>query len=436
MGVGLVVLAWVIDTGHPDVFARVKLRVAAGLAVLGVLLIAILGRSMIRGWSVVDAVAGLYGLWSLAAFVAAPDPGQQWSGERYQFQGLASVLVYLALYATARTLVETSEDGADITWWIVAAATVPAVYGILQWVGLDPVWDTLLDNRIFSTIGNPNTLGSVLVVGLPLGFGSFVWGSGRVRWVGGAATLIILAAIVGTSSRGAFIGGAAAGVAMVVGAVVWRPPTRVRWGWLVGVVIVGGLAAVAYGPVRSELTGAVDRMTTALDSQDDSRRFHLDGWRVTLVMIADHPLFGVGHERFPDEFPAYRNRVLDAEGIARFSPYRLESPHNGPLAIAVGAGLPALALYLGLVSGSLATLWASAWHPGTKVALTGAVTGHLVTSMFVTADLTSSSMFWMLLGAAASAAARPGVSRGADGQVGESPEHGSGASDSGFVGSA
>jgi len=415
MGVGLVVLAWVIDTDHDDVFARVKLRVAAGLAVAGLVLIVAMGRSVAGRWGAIDMLALLYGLWSLAAFVAAPDPAQQWVGERYQFQGLSSVLIYLILYATVRSLVDDCEEGADVTWWVFAAATVAAVYGLVQWLGLDPVWDTLLDGRIFSSIGNPNTLGSVLVIGLALGTGFFVWGSDRVRWVGGAATLAVMVAIVGTSSRGAFIGVAVVALSMVVGALVWRPPTQLRWAWLAGAALVVGVGVAAYAPVRSEVTGAVDRLSTALDPQDDSRRFHLDSWRVTLVMIGDHPLLGIGHERFPEEFPAYRNRVLDAEGVARFAPYRLESPHSGPLAIAVGAGIPALVLYLAVIFGSLATLGASGWHSGAKVALTGAVAGHLVTSLFVTADLTSSSMFWMLLGVAASSTSQPSWSRSADG---------------------
>jgi O-antigen ligase len=63
-----------------------------------------------------------------------------------------------------------------------------------------------------------------------------------------------------------------------------------------------------------------------------------DSWRVSLRIINDHPLFGVGPRNMTEVFDRYLNT-----GNVRVS-------HNSFLQMAVDGGLPALALFLGLMS--------------------------------------------------------------------------------------
>ena len=103
-------------------------------------------------------------------------------------------------------------------------------------------------------------------------------------------------------------------------------------------------------------------------------------------------------------FDNYRDQVLSPERAAHIARYRPESPHNVYLALADGAGLPALAAYLTIVAvvgvGLIRTLRTiqepRAWL--IAAALLAAICGHLVTDLFMTAETTGSVLFWTVLG--------------------------------------
>lgn len=403
LAASLIAIALVIDIDRDDVFAAPKFRVASfGACVLLVLAAASSSRRR-RRLGLVDAAVAAYVAWSLLAFALAPDRSVQWAGERFQFQGMASVLIYASLYVAGRTFIRNTDDLRTFSWWMLAGISFTASYAVLQDIDRDPIWSTLLAGRTFSTIGNPNTLGSVLVLGIPLAVWFVATSRGAQRAVAGSALLLIGWALLSTESRGGFL---AAVVAIAVMSAVSPRPTRRHIEFAAAALLVAVAAVVAIAPLRDEVASTWDRAATALDPGDESRQFHSDGWRVTIKMVRDHPLLGVGHERFPVEFPAYRDEVLSPEAIARFSPYRLESPHNVPLAIAVAAGIPAAALYLSLVAMAVRRFAVSGVERWVLAGGVGLVTAHLVADLFVTADLTSAAMFWATLGALVAVAER------------------------------
>ena len=408
LAVTLIAVIVVFDVGRTDVFAAPKMRVALiGAVVLVIVVLAAGSRSRVR-WRTTDTLVAAYVSWSLLAFALAPDRSAQWVGERFQFQGMASVVVYAVVYSAARRFVTDLSRLCLLLWWLLAGVTYAAVYGVMQRLDLDPLWNTLLDGRVFSSIGNPNTLASVLAPMLPLGALFVVRGSRPERLVSGAALVVIVLALVFSGSRGGFL---ATFVGLGVLATVTPRPSARAVEASVAAVLVLIAVAFAAAPVRDQVTATWDRATTALDPSDESRRFHVDGWRVTLAIVADHPVIGVGHERFPEEFPAYRDRVLSEEAVQRFSPYRLESPHNVPLAIAVAAGLPAAALYLALIVFVLRELARLGDDRVLKASLAALIAAQQVADLFVTADLTSAMLFWAVLGGIVSSAEHCGQAR-------------------------
>ena len=90
--------------------------------------------------------------------------------------------------------------------------------------------------------------------------------------------------------------------------------------------------------------------------------------------------------------------------VSLFDQYRVESPHNVFLAMAAGAGIPAVLAYVWLLVAAAVlmaraiqreTTPCSAWPSWPSWA---AMVGHVVTDSFTTADVTSSWLFWTLMG--------------------------------------
>ncbi len=116
-------------------------------------------------------------------------------------------------------------------------------------------------------------------------------------------------------------------------------------------------------------------------------------------------MLGTGPETFPDVFPRYSHAVLPTDRAAALDAFRVESPHNVYLGIAAGSGIPAALAYLAVLAGAFVALARAARNAPRElrvalVAVLAAAAGHVVTDAFMTAEVTSSLLFWVLLGAA------------------------------------
>ncbi len=121
-------------------------------------------------------------------------------------------------------------------------------------------------------------------------------------------------------------------------------------------------------------------------------------WLVAGRITLDNPLVGTGQETYPEMFTRYREDDLPGFGTA---PARPESPHNNYLAISSSAGIPALALYLALIGGVLLLLYRrrnSLANRFVLPALAAAFAGHMLTDAFMTAEITGTWLFWLLMG--------------------------------------
>jgi O-antigen ligase len=351
----------------------------------------------------VDVLLGYLAL-TTAATIRSPDPLHSVIGEPLQYQGqLASLCYGVALLAAGRAVV-TEQRIRWLAGGIAAAATLVVAYGFVQQADLDPIWDTLNRGRMFSTLGQANNLAAYLVLALPLVLGLTLATQSLLHRL---ALFILAAAVIGalglTFSRGGYLGGAAAVVAFAVlmGRRSVVTPRRLA---LAGASSLAIVALVAVMPPVADSAGrVVDRARQITEVEAGSGAFHVDLWAVGVQMAVENPLFGVGPEIYPALFPRYRDEILPPDRAALLSRFRPESPHNVPIAIAVGTGVPALAAYVALIVVALAAglrRWRRA-RPTERALVAGviaAVVGHVVTDVFVTAEVSTSWTFWVLLG--------------------------------------
>ena len=214
--------------------------------------------------------------------------------------------------------------------WLVAAACVVAVYGILQhYTGADWYRELLGRRRFvrpriegahgYAAVGffrNYLTYAHVLL--LPLGFALV----SRARWMRLVGVPLLGLALVFSTARGAWI----AAVAMALVAMATGRGAGMR------LAVLGGVAAlaVALSP------GLREQMLPALTSSEmNAGRVGI--YAANLDIVADHPVFGLGFGRYQKVARPYYERHPEAD--------RRSHAHNNFLQIAAEAGLVGLAAF-------------------------------------------------------------------------------------------
>lgn len=431
--------------GSPYAFNLLKwvaVLVCAGL--LGALLV--VTRPAPRGLlarTPVVVVGGFLG-WLALSTLLSPDPARSLTGVPIVMHGFLAFAASGVAFLGGRRLAWAAPGLGALATAATLVAAVIVGYGLLQQAGLDPLWRGVLDKgRIFATWGQANAYAAGLVLVLPLVAARAACASGWARWAGVLLVAAGLLTLAWSGSRGGWLGivvaaGIAGGAlllrARLRGAVgLPRPAARtlLALGALsVAVALVAGPALVARVTVRERaVVGSV--------------AMHLDLWAIGLRMAQEHPLTGIGLERYaalhratlgPTVLSSDRTMAVlardplavgpvvtsdppvpyrDARQLARRAP---ASPHSVPVAIAAGAGFPALVLYVALFTIVLAAGVARVVRGGRRDAFLAAgalaaVAGHLVTDLFVAGEPSTGALAWLLGGALAAQGVGAGWAR-------------------------
>ena len=393
-----------------DVFVLPKIT-ALRVTLVAALILTAWGASQRRGATAfaasgasqaIDLALLVFGGLTVLATVFSIDPAHSLLGENEQYQGLLTTLMYVAFFYLARSSIADHRRLSLLAVAVTAGASLVAGYAVVQQLHLDPIWSTW-KGRVFSTFGQSEWLAAYLVLVLPMGVALLGQVRSNTRLLVASSLVLIFIALLLAKSRGGYLGILVA-VAVFGAAVAQRVrPTR-RWllaGPALAVVLV---LTLALPPVRRETEAIVRRAASTSDLTEGSIAHRLDLWRVGAAIAIEHPILGTGPETFPLLFPQYRDTILASrrDFWIRFRP---ESPHNVYLAIAGGAGFPALAAYFTLLVAVFIQLCRGLRKTpslAARMLLAGvlaAAAGHLVTDLFMTGDVAGSWLFWLLLGA-------------------------------------
>jgi O-antigen ligase len=192
-----------------------------------------------------------------------------------------------------------------------------AVAGI---VGLVSFFASVTD-RVAGPIGDANDFAYVLSTALPLAL-YLAWRAGRDRLLWVACSVALVAAILGTLSRGAVVALGVAGV--------WAVVTGLARSRTVLVVVLGVVAVVAVA-LTFERSFVEDRLNAKFTVADDNVESRRALWGGALDMAADRPILGVGTGLYPERADEY---VVD-------EPYGIVEPvaHNAYLEVLAEGGV-------------------------------------------------------------------------------------------------
>jgi O-Antigen ligase len=318
-------------------------------------------------------------------------PALSWNGGTWRRLGFVSQFAVIAFGFLIA--VSCSESGLRV--WLRTASVAgagAAVYGILQYFGVDPLLPSAsyhIGEGVMSIVRPPSTLGhsdyfaGYLLYVVFLGAALLAIET-RPSWkvLGTSAIIAASAAIVLSGTRGALLGLAAGAVSLCI----WKRP-RVKWrhaGLLAGICASG---LVFY----SSPAGLKLRARSQWELEDLRGGARLWLWRDALRMSSARPFIGFGPETFGREFPHYQSIELSQA----YPDFYHESPHNMFLDALVSQGIPGV----GILAGFAGLAWFAARRAvtqGQRTApyLASALIAGLTAGLFVCFTLPGALYFY------------------------------------------
>ena len=281
---------------------------------------------------------------------------------------ITKYLVFVFFLPFVLVTVRTEADLRRVMATIVIAMTIVFPYAYRQMGRYDA--------RFGVGLYEPNYLAANLVLVIPIALAVASYQPTRIRqlaWAG--CGLVLLIALLLTSSRGGFVG------LLVAGIVYAYRRLGVR-GAILAVFLL--ILAVAPTDLGQRALATLDRSSVGPPGVEESNRAHTALFWGGIRMMFDSPIFGVGPQRFADYSQAYSG--LDVPYVA----------HNTYLELGAEVGLPVLFIFLLLLAVTIAKLGRiarlrrqpemrrlAAWADGLRTGLIGfAVSGGFISAQY------------------------------------------------------
>lgn len=289
---------------------------------------------------------------------------------------------------------------------LTISATAASIYALVEFLNGHLT-------RAEGPITDPNGFGFILITVIP--FAAFLFVDDRKRRaIWGIALVALLAGTLATLSRGALVG--------LAGLLIWAVVTR----RLSAVSLLGAALAIAaliaiaftfFSPILSQRLAGRERDTGS------SAAARTVFWKAAIDMTVDHPLVGVGPERFDVERETYlRNSPIPLEGkqesggVSKREPVR--TAHSSYLEIAAESGIlaaSAFCLFLAAIWIALRSFIASPESrtdsQGRRLAaaLQGSLLAAVLSGIFISGQL--DTPFWLIAALAGALTAKDAAER-------------------------
>lgn len=263
--------------------------------------------------------------------VTSLSPRTSWRGAHESFAGLVTIAAYATVFCAVWALCRTTAHALALLGAAGVGTSCAALYALAQLAGIDPVaWtrthEFLGVTRVFGSMGNPNFLGALMAMSVPLAAALAL----RARRLGrngsallhAAAGALTIGALGASLSRGAWLA-ALAGVAVLAAGVVRlteQRETRRRLVFAAAAALLAGALGVATVPrARTLATAMIGRVTLSLHQEARERPAgglalsqdpRLALWSAAWGMFKEHPLVGVGLDAFQLAYQHRRDQVI------------------------------------------------------------------------------------------------------------------------------
>ncbi len=338
------------------------------------------------------------------AAVLGLDGRYAWIGTPERHFGVVAWLVCFMAFVAGRSLA-TEADSRFVGGGAAATAGLIGSWSVAEALGFAPIDVGGGTDRLGGPFGSPAYLGAATVLLVPMALAFAADRDQPLRYRGTAAccATLGLVALVGSGTRGAWVGAVVAGVVALWASRSWVGTLSTR-----RVLSATAALAISLGLVMA-LTPAGGRIAELFDGTGGAGRAsaeagagrgggvsRVDEWRVALRVAGEHPLVGVGPEGYRIAFADGVDAVYERAHGRSVLPDRA---HNGLLDITVTTGMLGLTAYLALIGivGRFvvrALRTGPGWVFGTAVGLVG----YLAQQQFLFPLAELDPLAWMLTG--------------------------------------
>lgn len=217
-------------------------------------------------------------------------------GEFQYSKGYLDTNLYLFIYYLALRSLSDIKQIQKLIKWIVYAAGLISIYGILQYFNIDPLLGkgyNTYGHQVVGTLGNANSMGAFLAITLPLSIYHGVRGRSPL-FIRILIPILISTGLILSFSRGAIVGLVAASLVFLIPKIRKLLHKYVNPTWKRVLIVTGSFI----------LLGLL--LVQMYNLNSDSAKGRLFIGRITVGMIKEQPVSGIGYGRYGVEYLNYQ----------------------------------------------------------------------------------------------------------------------------------
>lgn len=329
--VGLLIFMLVLFTRPAEFVPALSVLKLAKVGALGSMALFAVDRLMARELRIARLASNPWIIWLTVAVVLSAQRGSDPGDSMAYFKDI--FVKILVLYFLITNLVDDTRRALTVNVAIVGATVFLALYAVY----MKATGQATIESSRAGGVGmlaDPNDLALTLLMGMPFAVSAFMRLKGFARALALVASVVLIAGIVATQSRGGLLGCMAALYVLL----------RKRFN---SKILVYGIVAVALVGMVA-MMGIAARQGLGGGGLDESAQGRLDAWYAGARMFRANPVLGVGFSQFLWNYFDY---VVDP------AEWKMLEAHNTWIQVIAETGLMGFIPFCGLLFVTVKTAW-------------------------------------------------------------------------------
>ncbi|WP_164880452.1 O-antigen ligase family protein [Clostridium manihotivorum] len=392
----------VILPGLKDRFYEPKI-ILVYLVVMAAMLV-IYDRERWSKNTIIDYLIALFIFWLVLSTVFSVYVPVSINGRPDRREGLLAIVFYCLIFLI---MYKHFKFSSKVLKYINIIICIISIYGIVQYLGFDFIAPDSIrknwSNVAYSTIGNRDFFAIIMTLYLPINI-CFYLKKGEKTYLISAS--IIFAGLVASIARSNWISFVVYSAVLFIYCLKKKKYIK-RYMMCLGIFVVVFLLLnlLTDSSIASRLNSiGLDAKKITMKDNDTAGSSRLYIWKRGITFIPEHPLLGSGPDTFGVVFlEKYFDELKYMQDITGGI---VDKAHNEYLQLAVTSGIPALLIYLALITFICLKLLkrirrADEAYQILYLGLLMSIIGYLIQAFFNISVVSVAPVFWAMLGIAA-----------------------------------